>query len=114
MTELVYRGVRYTKDDLAKEPVGQMPRLRYRGAEYNPRDAWLAARPISRGERRAFIAAFRMTTVVRAGMSSPPCDVRRGSALQHCVETLLHLGSGERFEHLADDPDMAVRVFQSA
>ena len=46
MTTLVYRGVRYSREDLGKAAVEEAPTLRYRGFEYDPREAWLAARPI--------------------------------------------------------------------
>lgn len=46
MTELVYRGVAYRKEDVQKQPQGDVQTLRYRGYEYDPRDAWKAARPI--------------------------------------------------------------------
>lgn len=49
MTELVYRGVRYTREDKRAEPVGEMPVLRYRGVEFDPREAWHANRPIYTG-----------------------------------------------------------------
>lgn len=55
MTELVYRGVRYHREDLQPETAGNVPTLRYRGAEYDPRDAWRAARPVfTRGARRVY------------------------------------------------------------
>lgn len=44
MTELIYRGVRYTPEKPKHD--GVVPILRYRGYEYDPRDAWRAARPI--------------------------------------------------------------------
>ncbi|MBX2855841.1 MAG: hypothetical protein KTR21_12700 [Rhodobacteraceae bacterium] len=46
MTTLVYRGVRYSREDLGSETAGEATTLRYRGFEYDPREAWLAARPI--------------------------------------------------------------------
>lgn len=49
MTDLVYRGVRYRREDLLKEPEGPIPAMRYRGAEFDPRVAWQMSRPIYPG-----------------------------------------------------------------
>ena len=46
MTGMVYRGVRYTREDLTKEPAGPVPTLCYRGVEFDPREAWRRDRPI--------------------------------------------------------------------
>lgn len=55
MTDLVYRGVRYEKESLTREQHGEIPTLRYRGAEYDPRDAWKMARPVfSRSPKRVY------------------------------------------------------------
>lgn len=46
MGDLVYRGVRYSKEDLAVPTSNEVPVLRYRGVEFDPRDAWRMGRPI--------------------------------------------------------------------